>query len=177
MAVTDEQISAVDNFLTDDAKILDGYQPHWGYNSGYGDFQLSWPIRELSGDRVRAQVRFRLSEGDFRFPSVSLIFRGTPVCRLDLAPSHVCKPNPRSAVQYDLPALVCGNHCHEWETNRSHVWQSGRWELPIRTDIADEMTGLDQMLRWFCEKICVTIQSHNTPMVGPEAGLFTVPNA
>lgn len=172
MAVSEDLLERVDKFLQNEAKVLEGYQPHWKHVPGYGDYQLAWPIHEEDSGRTRASLRFRVSDQDLRYPSISLIFSGSPIMRLDKVATDVCKPNPPWAARIGLPPEVCGTHAHMWHDNRGHVASSGQWQQPARRPVKEELLDLDAMFFWFCERINVRIQSHNRPIRLPDVGLF-----
>ncbi|WP_188529207.1 hypothetical protein [Sinisalibacter lacisalsi] len=172
-----DQISDVDRFLANESKVLDGFQPHWTHAKGYRDYQLAWPISEEDTGRTRAHLRFRLPDQDFRFPSISLIFRGQNVARVDQAPPEVCKPNHPAAQRLGLPHQVCGPHFHSWEDNREIVRGSEQWHLPVRRPIHEELNDLDAMFFWFCSQTNVRIEAHNRPILLPDAGLFGIGHA
>jgi hypothetical protein len=171
-----DQVDRVDQFLSDRAKILVDYQPHWNHMTGYRDFQFSWPILEEATGLTRAYLRFRVPDGDFRFPTIGLILNGVPVCRVDRADPAVCKPNPPWAARLGLPSHICGTHAHSWADNRNFVLTSSAWEQPARRPIEADLTGLDDMFLWFCGEIGVRIQPHNRPLRMPEGGLFARTN-
>ena len=172
MGVDEDQLVRVDRFLNSSAKVLEAYQPHWLHMPGYRDYQLSWPILEEDIGLTRAHLRFRLPDQDFRFPSISLIFQGARIARVDRADPDVCKPNPPWAARLGLPPHICGTHAHVWKDNRAHVALSGEWQQPARRQVDTELADLDAMFFWFCEHISVRIQPHNRPIKLPEAGLF-----
>jgi hypothetical protein len=175
--ISEEQLAAVDRFLANENKVLDGFQPHWTHAKGYRDFQLPWPIYEEDRGTIRAQLRFRVPDQDFSFPSISLIFQGQMVSRIDRADTNRCKPNPPWAARVGLPAEVCGTHMHCWDDNRGFVAASGLWELHARRPVQQEPHGLDAMFLWFCERINVRIQPDNRPIKLPDGGLFGGRNA
>lgn len=168
----DDQVDRVDRFLASGAKVLEDYQPHWVHMAGYRDYQLSWPILEEDTGRTRANLRFRIPDSDFRYPSISLILSGAAICRVDRADPSVCKPNPPWAAALGLSPQVCGTHVHTWTDNRQFVLSRGVWEQPARRQIDAELADLDAMFFWFCGAINVRIQPHNRPIRLPDAGLF-----
>lgn len=172
MAIYEAQLVEVDAYLANESKVLDGFQPHWVYASGYDNYQITWPILEEDTGRTRGHLRFRVPAVDFSHPSISLIFSGRKVSRLDKTEPDVCEPNPISAARVGLPAEVCGSHVHAWRDNRQIVAANGKWELPARRPVADVLNDLDGMFFWFCQEIRVRIQAHNTPLDLPPAGLF-----
>lgn len=141
MAVDESYLEAVDRFLADPDKLLDGLQPFWKHEKGRGEFQLAWPIRETRSGAIRSQMRFRVPENDRNYPSISLLLRGQRVCRVDRTRPHVCKPNPLYAQKLGLPHEVCGLHAHDWQDNRPHIAEratrDGHWEMPARRPVGD----------------------------------------
>lgn len=168
----DDEVERVDQFLASSAKTLEDYQPHWVHMAGYHDYQLSWNILEEDTGRTRAHLRFRLSDTDFRFPTIGLIFSGVKICRLDKADPDKCKANPPWAAALGLPPQVCGTHTHSWADNRNFVLTRGVWEQHARRPIDAEMPDLDAMFLWFCGEIGVRIQPHNRPLRMPERNLL-----
>lgn len=168
-----DDVEAVDEFLAKAEKVLDGYQPAWTSNRGYRSCQLAWPILEEDTGQIRGHLRISVPEFNPDYPSMSLIFRGKAVCRLDLAAATICKPSPAWTWRLGLPSSVCGNHIHSWKDNRDHIQRSGLWELPARRPIEEKIDGLNQMFFWFCEHINVRVENHNTPITPPDAGLWS----
>lgn len=166
-------VKEVNEFLADDGKVLDGFQPRWVSSSGYRTYQLSWNILEEKTGVTRSHLRISVPEFNADYPSMSLIFRGKPVSRLDTAPTSECKPNPPWAWTVGLPHQVCGSHIHSWQDNRGCIERSGLWELPARRPVEDDVEGLTKMFFWFCDHINVRIQTHNTPIDPPDAGLWS----
>ena len=172
MAITEDQLRRVDRFLENDTKVLEAYQPHWTHAPGYRDYQLAWPILEEDTGRTRSNLRFRMPDQDFRYPSISLILNGARIARVDKVAPDVCKANPPWARRVGLPHEACGTHVHSWQDNRTHVAQSGEWQQPARRPLEEELNDLDALFLWFCEHINVRIQAHNRPIQLPDAGLF-----
>lgn len=172
MAIDETQLLAVDRFLSDPNKVLDGPQPAWVLSTGYNDYQLSWPILEEDTGFIRSSLKFRVPMEDYYYPSVGLIFRNEPISRLDRTRPSSCEPNPNYASRLGLPARVCGPHVHAWSDNRLHVATTGKWELPARRPVADNMTRLEQMFFWFCDYASVRIEHENRRLYLPERGLF-----
>ena len=172
LPISEGQLAEIDAYLADESKVLDGYQPHWVYASGYDNYQIVWNISEEKTGRLRGHLRFRVPAVDFSHPSISLIVSGQMVSRLDKTDAEKCEPNPTSAARLGLPAVVCGSHIHSWADNRQIVASTGKWELPVRRPVNEELKGLDGMFFWFCGEIRVRIQPHNTPITLPPAGLF-----
>lgn len=177
MSISESKIDAIDKFVANDSKMLDGYQPHWTPAWGYKDYQLSWLIIEHDTGLTRASFRFRLPMNDFEFPTIGLIFQGQMISRIDKAADNVCKPNPTMAAALGLPSIVCGTHLHGWQDNRNYVLQSGKLELPIRRPIDASFNTLNDVFFWFCNHLRVTLSPNNTPLSMPDQGLLRGPHA
>lgn len=171
MAISVDALARVDEFLANESKVLDGYQPHWPPHTGYGDYQIAWNILEEDTGRIRAHLRFRLPAFDFRYPSIGVIFGDRMVSRIDLVAADVCKPNPTYARYVGQPAFVFGTHAHVWEDNRGYIEKYSQWDIPIRRPVSAAPT-LDAIFFWLCSHICVRIQPHNRPLAMPEPTLF-----
>lgn len=165
-------LEAIDGFLANTSKCLDDYQPHWTYQPGYKDHQISWPILEEDTGFTRSRLQFRIPDQHPEYCSISLFFKGSIVCRLDKDSINVCKANPLFAFKRGLPAKVCGPHIHTWSDNRDHIWSSGIWDIKARRGIGDEIRGIEDMFFWLCDHINVRIQGHNKPLTLPNVGLW-----
>lgn len=157
LAITDLDVDAVDTFIGNDSKVLDGYQPNWDFHKGYDDFQIAWPILEQDTQIIRSNLRFRVPAADYRHPTINLIFRGSMVSRVDIVPKDVCKPNLPFAAKLGLPPLVCGPHVHSWADNRAGVLISQTWNIPIRRPIAENLDSLAATFFWFCKHLNVIV--------------------
>ena len=166
-------IRAIDEYLADEDKELGGQQPEWILESGYGEWQVTWPIRENQTGVVRSSLKFRIPIGKFHYPSIGLIFRGEMVQRLDRVPASERKTNPWWAENKGLPLYISGTHIHAWADNRNHIASRGRWgALPARRPIKANMTRLQQMFFWFCDEINVRIQRDNRQLALPDRSLL-----
>jgi hypothetical protein len=96
-------IDEIDAFYAE-AKRLQGPAPLWTENSR-GELSASWNIEDSIGI-VRAHFRFRCPKFFRQWPSLSLIYRGNLVCRVDLVPQSESKPNPIGAASLRLPPMV-----------------------------------------------------------------------
>ena len=129
----DGDIAEIDAFLADQ-KTLMPEAPIWGPSVRPGELQAIWGVVESSGIN-RAELRFRCASLDRSEPSISLIFRRRLVCRLDIVPPHVWKPNPHGAANMGLPPSVNGTHLHEWEFNKRHCRRNGFGDVPFRSQL------------------------------------------
>src|SRR5438105_2754293 len=107
-------IDEIDAFYAE-AKRLQGPPPAWAENSR-GELSASWNIEDSVGI-VRAHLRFRCSRQYRQFPSFSVVYRGSLVCRVDLVAPTECKVNPVGAALLGLPPRVCGPHIRGWPDN------------------------------------------------------------
>ena len=176
MAVSETDLNAVDDFLAREDKVLDGPQPEWRQN-GFGDYQVSWPIKETESGVIRSGLRLRIPIVAYDNPSIGLVYRRKMVCRHDRADGAKCEPNPPYAQCLGLPARVCGPHVHTWADNRAHVAMTGHWELPARRPVVDNMRRVNQMFFWFCDEIRVTIPDSYRILHMPDRGLFEYDHA
>jgi hypothetical protein len=166
------EVTAVDEFLADQEKALQGVQPPWMPGRDSIERMAIWNVQDGLGV-VRAQLRFRLDPANRSAPSVSLIFRNNPVWRVDLEDALVCKPNPLWAKSVGAPATVCGSHCHSWPDNRYHVLAQELWELPCRRPLAQQIRRLPQAIPWLAERINLTLNPDQRGFdVPPQATLF-----
>lgn len=166
------RIATIDQYLQNEAKVLDGFQPHWTYHPGYKDHQISWQILEEDSGLIRSRLQLRMPEQNSQFCSISLLYQGNAVCRIDLDSTDVCKQNPVWAARQNLPPLVCGPHIHTWGDNKGYILDNGVWDIPARRGINQKIDGIEDMFFWFCEHINVRIQRHNTPLLLPDVGLW-----
>ncbi|WP_430450186.1 hypothetical protein [Rhodophyticola sp.] len=176
MTVTEQQLEDVDLYLARKDKQLTEPQPEW-VDTGREDYQCTWSIIEMETGVERSTLKLRIPFASFENPSVGLIFRGNPIARLDRARDSVCEGNPPYATRLGLPYRVCGPHLHSWEHNRHHVALTGLWELPARVPITDNMSRLNQMFFWFCDKFSLMIPNNCRQLHLPDRGLFGDPNA
>ncbi len=164
-------VDEIDAFL-DEAKGLQG--PFWGWQPGVrpNEFESIWPIENDLGI-VRAQLRFRFSKMEKAFPSVSLVFRTSPIWRIDLVPNDACKLNPPGAHLLGLPPRVCGPHCHSWPDNREYVRINGLGQLPFRRQIPVNLRRVEPIVHWLGERINLKVEPNQRGFdVPPAVDLF-----
>lgn len=176
MQALESDLIVVDLFLESESKELNGPQPDW-VKSGFDDWQVSWPIMEIDSGLIRSSLKLRIPLVSYQNPSVGVVFRKKMVARIDRANSSECEANPPYAQRLGLPGRVCGPHVHHWADNRAHVALTGKWELPTRRPILDNMTRINQMFFWFCDEIRVKIPKDYRILTMPDRGLFDQPNA
>lgn len=169
MAISEADLLAADAFLADENKLLFGSPTPWVAH--HGEWQQDWIIVESDG-RQRASLRFRCGAAHLDWPSINLIFRGHPLCRLDREPPTVCHPNLPGAAKLGLPPEVCGTHFHGWAINRAWVAKNGRWELPYRDHAPEHMRDLDHMFYWFLRQVRVSLGPDQRGYVSPPDSLF-----
>lgn len=165
-------IDEIDAFLAE-VKRLQGPPPEWVEGSR-GELSASWNIEDSVGI-VRSHLRFRCSRQYRQFPSLSLIYRGNPVCRLDLVQPTECKWNPPGAAAMGLPPRVCGSHLHGWPDNREYVRSAGLGHMPYRRPLTAQVRRLPQAILWLAEQINLTVGPDQRGFdVPPQASLFEV---
>jgi hypothetical protein len=163
-------VDEIDAFYAE-AKRLQGPPPHWAENSR-GELSASWNIEDAIGI-VRAHLRFRCSRQHRQFPSVSVIYRGGLVYRLDLVDPSECKFNPLGALALNLPAKVCGPHIHGWDDNREYVRSVGLGHMPYRRPLPAQVRRLPQAMLWLAESINLAVAPDQRGFdVPPQAYLF-----
>ena len=163
-ATRQAEVDSVDAFLAA-PKILQGLPPTWRDSSWAGEYQAIWNIEDEAGV-TNAQLRFCSQKANHAVTSVSLIYRGQSITRIDLDPSDVCHPNPPWASK-DLPPRVCGPHAHRWIENRRHILTQEDWDLPCRTPLPPTVRRLGQGLLWLADEINLTLGSDQRGFEGP----------
>jgi hypothetical protein len=170
---TPAEIDEIDAFLCE-PKRLQGSPPLWQKASWGDDWEAIWNIEDSLGI-VRGQLRCRFPRPYREFPSLSIIFRGNPVYRVDFTPPEICKSNPLTAALHGLPARVCGSHCHTWEDNRDFVLSADIWWLPCRRPIQPQIRRLPQALYWLADQVNLEVGSEQRGFdVPPQTDLFDV---
>jgi hypothetical protein len=165
-------VKAVDAFLDEKGKLLQGAPPTWIPGRDGIELMAIWNIEDSLGI-VRAHLRFRVDPQSRSYPSVSLIFRNNQVWRIDLAELTLCKPNPVWARSVGAPSTVCGSHSHGWPDNREHILSQEMWELPCRQPIAPQIRRLPHAVPWLAERINLTLSPDQRDFdVPPQASLF-----
>lgn len=148
------EIESVDLFLQEE-KHLSGPPPEFGatvfHRHGRYETAAIWPVADRHGIVTSGQIRFVLRDHVER--SVSLIFAGQAITRLDLVAPDICEPNPDWARSFGLPGIVCGHHCHSWDHNRDHVLSQPTWDLPCREPLPPQVRRFDQAWPWLAQKI------------------------
>ena len=126
-------VSQVEAFLAD-AKTLRGAPPLWQQSPRPPEFEATWNIEDSTG-ALAGQLRFRCPKEYRASPSISVIFRGSPVTRLDLETAGIVHINPPDAHRYGLTpkSPVTGSHIHSWADNRDYVLANERFgPMPYR---------------------------------------------
>jgi hypothetical protein len=164
-------VDEIDAFLAE-AKALQGPFPGWRPGVRPGEYESIWPIEDSLGI-VRAQLRFRFSRTARTYPSVSLVYRDSPIWRNDIVPADSCKYNPLRADRRGLPAIVCGPHCHSWPDNREYVRINGPGTLPFRRALPVNLRKVEQIVHWLADQINLKIEPEQRGFdVPPAADLF-----
>lgn len=164
----DAEIVEIDAFIDDVGKHLLGTLPAWRPSPRPGELSANWGIEESDG-RSRAELRFRCPDVERQSEcSISVLFRGRLIHRVDVVPNHIRKPNPAAALKLGLPAKIDGPHAHEWRNNRDIVRRNGQFgTLPCRSQLPPQVTKLSQALAELAKQINLQLP--------PEAHAFEVP--
>jgi hypothetical protein len=164
-------IPEIDAYLAEQ-KTLQGPPPQWQDGTRPGELSATWNIEDSVGI-VRAQLRFRCPLHSPQFPSISVVYRGSLITRLDLVSPDECKLNPPGAAALGLPPKVCGPHWHPWPQNRNYVGSAGFGQLPNREPLPAQVRRLPQALLWLGARINLTIAPDQRNFdVPPQGELF-----
>lgn len=150
-------IAEIDAFIAENKTLedLEGSTPEW--EDGHaGELSGTWNVVDSVG-LIRAQLRFRCPKSRPQFSSISLIYKGNLITRLDLVPPDECKPNMPAAAAFGLPPHVCGPHWHPWEFNRSYVESAGFGRIPYREPLPPQIRKLPQGLLFLGDRINLSI--------------------
>jgi hypothetical protein len=166
------EVVAVDDFLADQGKSLQGESPPWIVGRDGIEWTAIWNIQDSLGV-VSAHFRFRLDPQHRSRPSISLIYRSNRVWRVDIESTTVCKPNPLWAASIGAPARVCGSHCHSWPDNRSHILSQELWDIPCRRPIPAQVRRLPQAVSWLAQQVNLVLGFEQRGFdVPPRTSLF-----
>lgn len=168
-------VSAVDDFLAR-PKTLKGDPPIWSVSARTAELSAIWSISDDLGVEA-GHLRFKFPRGTRGSVSVSVIFGGDPIWRVDLAAIHECKFNLHDAYMYGLPSKVCGPHEHAWPDNRDYVMINGFSQLPYRRPIEAQLRRTGQLLPWIADRIGIILEPEQRAFDDPaQAELFRVEN-
>jgi hypothetical protein len=163
--ITEADLADVDRFLGE-TKVLAAPIPQWTPSTRPNELQAVWAIEDDIGIR-RGELRFRVPTLRTDSPSVSVIFRGNSVARLDVVPLDECKMNPPWAHILGLPPEACGPHIHSWDDNREHVWRAQMWVLPARRPVEHGLRRVTQMLPWIADSVGISLTPQQRDFVAP----------
>jgi hypothetical protein len=157
--------------VTDFLRCLEGV-PIWRESSWPGEMDAVWNIQD-SLSIIRATLRFRCPRAARAWPSVSLVFRGNPIWRIDLVAREAWKPNPLGAASLGLPARVRGSHSHTWHDNRTHLLSQDQWSLPYRRPLPVAIRRLPQAIASLAADVKLLLEPHQRGFdVPPQTDLF-----
>lgn len=169
-AIRDTEASEIDAFLGEE-KRLDGV-PLWRDSVFPGEKDAVWHVQD-SLEIVRATLRFRCPLLARAWPSLSLVFRGNAIWRIDLVAPDVWKPNPPGAAALGLPPEVWGSHSHTWHDNREHLLSQDQWGLPYRRPLPPAIRRLPQAIASLADDVNLLLEPHQRGFdVPPQADLF-----
>jgi hypothetical protein len=116
-------------------------------------WEAVWPIANSAGVVENGQLRVNYAPASDKLFSLSVIFRGQPLFRLDHVARTICHNNPQWGAGYDLPPSVCGPHYHPWNPNREEVLRQHDWDLPFRLPLPSRIHRFDQALPWMADEV------------------------
>lgn len=146
----------IDEFLKAE-KSLRGLQPVWRPNGQPDRLDAKWVIEETGGIS-RAYLAFRYNRVSTNQPSVSVIYEGKNVCRVDVKPQDEYDGNPWQARKFGLPGKVYGTHIHRWEHNREYILEClppDEWDNPIKEEISQSTQTLKHILALICDQCSI----------------------
>jgi hypothetical protein len=169
-AIRDTEAAEIDAFLAEE-KRLEGV-PLWHDSAFPGEKDAVWNIHD-SLDIVRATLRFRCPLRARAWPSMSLVFRGNAIWRIDLVAPGAWKPNPAGAAALGLPPHVWGSHSHTWYDNRDHLLSQDQWGLPYRRPLPVAIRRLPQAIASLAADVNLLLEPDQRGFdVPPQAELF-----
>ncbi len=158
----------IDVYL-DSSKFLDGQQPIWRENGRTDQLDAKWLIEE-DGGVSRSHLAFRYNRASTNQPSVSLIYQGKKVCRVDLKSPDESDGNPPQAAEFGLPGQVFGSHIHRWGHNRGYILNSlppDGWEIPIKEEISQSTQKLGHILAFICDACGISFTAEQRELNPP----------
>lgn len=150
-------------------KSLKGQQPIWRENGRLDQVDAKWPVIEAGGIS-RSHLTFRYNRVSTGEPSVSLIYKGKKVCRVDIKPEAVSDGNPPQAAKLGLPPYVYGTHIHKWRNNRQYVLEAlplDEWEIPIKEEISQATQKLGHLLAYICSECSIEFTAEQRELNPP----------
>jgi hypothetical protein len=148
-------VGLVDNFLADE-KTLAGPAPEFGPKKSKSlspIWEAIWPIANSAGVVESGQLRVNYAPASDKPFSISLIFRGQCVFRVDFVAATICHRNPQWAADHGLLPMICGPHFHPWNPNREEVLRQQDWSLPFRLPLPGRIHRFDQALPWMAAEV------------------------
>ncbi len=152
-------IDQVDAFLARPKTLLEA-QPAWIQGSRPSEMQIIWNVEDDVGI-VSGHLRFVLPKANMASPSISLIWRNYPICRVDIEDDGECHPNPPDASLLGLEAEICGSHVHSWLLNRNYVLNTPHtWDIPYRCKTPPQVRRLNQAFPWLADQVNIKLRPH-----------------
>ena len=152
-------VDAIDRYLTSH-KRLTGIA-EWRTGNGHEDWRIKWAVRVEHEDHGDLTITWFPNSPVQRFKIVLAL--PPAIWRIDYDPNDR-HPNPFSTVPALPQGIIVGSHFHAWEDNR-HLMKGGT--PPPRLHFArllpPDVRGLDECLRWFCQRVNISYDGMTVP--------------
>jgi hypothetical protein len=169
--MSEADVQAVEDWLAA-YKTFENYFPGWVPTPGHRcDWEVRWPIVDANGT-ISGMACFE-ADSAFEEVSISIIYRGNPVYRLDRVPNTRQEGNSYPAHLYvpDLPVTFKGSHIHAWEDHREYVRKNGRGPLIFRRPI-EQPHDIETAFGIVSKAVGLTVpSSHRGITLPPQSGL------
>jgi hypothetical protein len=164
-------VDDIDAFIVE-AKTLQGPHPQWSLSTRPRQHEATWNVADALGI-VRAHLRFRCNHGNRLCPSLSLVFGGAPIWRIDLEEASIRKFNPPDAAILGLLPTFLGSHEHRWRDNREYVRTQAAGTLPYRRPLPPQIRQLHQAIHHLANQINMVLSADQFGFeVPPQQELF-----
>lgn len=155
--MSDADVEQVDDYIKG-YKVLAGPQPHWvNVSKRSRDWELTWPMEGADG--IASGYIMIESNAAQTEVSISVIYRSSPIYRIDVVPDDRPEGNPYITRKYapGLPSEFTGSHVHAWADHRDYVRDCGLGELPFRRPLEGKPNNLDRAFDLLVEDIGLTL--------------------
>lgn len=157
-------------------KTLGNQIPFWTRSAYPDELSAKLPII-CEGASCDARLVFRLDMNLPKSPSVSLIYRDKPVCRVDVLPKYISDKNPPEASRFNLPEIISGPHIHPWKYNEFYVLDhlpANEWHIPIKIAISARTRTPGQILACICHHCRIAFVSEQRSFDWPSRKEFRI---